>query len=214
MQEDIFDLAVSEQEGEFIKKVSELEAEIISDFIAEFKDFRFIGPLIKIGKIGVNYMDLHFVRKLGKFLSQSEDIPTEKKEDFVKKMDGRRRKKLYEYLIHFLYVAEREEKAEIMGLVYRERVLDRIDDDMLLRLCSVISKAFVEDLRHLNSYVGLSEMSNHITDNLSACGLLSSRMHDRYENKTLIMSTAYTLNNVGQSLYKILNEAEWFQGNP
>ena len=114
MQEDIFDLAVSEQEGEIIKKMSELEAEIISDFIAEFKDFRFIGPLIKIGKIGVNYC------------------------------------------------------------------------------------------------VGLSEMSNHITDNLSACGLLSNRMHDRVENKILIMSTVYTLNNIGQILYNILNESGWF----
>lgn len=210
MKEDIFDLMVSERESEYIKKVGELEAEIIADFVEEFKDFPFVGPLIKLGKIGVNYMDLHFVRKIGKFLSKSEHISNEKKERFLQKLDGRRRKKLYEYLVHFLYVAENDEKAEIMGYVYGERVLDRIDDEMLLRLCAAVNKSFVDDLRQLGAFVQPSEASGYIADNLSACGLLTSSLSNRVENTTLMMSTSYQLNDVGRTLHNILNENGWF----
>lgn len=210
MKEDIFDLMVSEKESEFIKKSSELEGEVIADLIGVMGGFPFVGSLIKLGVIGVNYMDLHFVRKIGKFLSKSEQIPTEKKERFLQRLDGRRRKKLYEHLVHHLYVAESDEKAEIMGYVYGERVLERIDDEMLLRLCAAVNKSFVDDLRQLGAFVQPSEASGYIADNLSACGLLTSSLSNRVENTTLMMSTSYQLNDVGRTLYNILNENGWF----
>lgn len=211
MQEDIFDLAVSNQESDFIKKTGELEGEIMSDIIGELSGFHFIGPLIKLGKIGANYRDLHFVRKLGEFLVQSRDISIEEKKAFLRKLsiNQSQRKKLYEHLVHFLYVAESNDKAEIMGLVYRERILDHINDDMFLRLCTAVNKAFVDDLKHLKSYLDISEKQNHITDNLCACGLLSTLLHDRLKNSTLTISTGYKLNDVGYNLCSILSKAGW-----
>jgi len=211
MKEDIFDLMVSNKESEYIKKVGELEAEMIADFVEEFKEFPFVGPLIKLGKIGVNYMDLHFVRKIGKFLSKSEHISTEKKERFLQKLDGRRRKKLYEYLVHFLYVAESDEKAEIMGYVYGERILDRIDDEMLLRICAAVNKSFVDDLKQLGLYLEPNADLNFVTDNLNSYGLLTGYLDQSVKEGALSMRTKHQLNDIGMSLYRILRENGWFE---
>lgn len=205
MKEDFFDLAVSKQEGDFIKTGLSLEGEVASDILEALEVFPYLGSLIKLGKIGVNYMDLHFVRKMAKFLKKSEDIPEDKKEAFLQKLSDRQRQKLYEYLVHFLYAAESDEKAEVMGLLYRERILNRIDDSLFLRLCAVIVKCFIDDLKYLNRYVEPCETIDYITDNLSSYGLLTRSMHDRVVNSTLQISTQYKLNDVGRRLYNIIN---------
>ena len=79
MQEDIFTLMVSDKESDFQKKVAELEMEMMVDFVEEFKDTPFVGWLIKLGKIGVGFLDFHFMQKISKFLSKSCDIPLEQK---------------------------------------------------------------------------------------------------------------------------------------
>lgn len=209
MKEVFFDLAVSKQEGDFIRTGLSLEGEVASDILTALEVFPYLGSLIKLGKIGVNYMDLHFVRKMAKFLKMSEDIPEDNKEAFLQKLSDRQRQKLYEYLVHFLYEAESDEKAEVMGLLYRERILNRIDDSLFLRLCAVVVKCFIDDITYLNRYVEPNETMDYITDNLSSYGLLTRYMHHRVENSALKMSTQYKLNNIGLSLYNILKTSQW-----
>lgn len=51
------------------------------------------------------------------------------------------------------FCAEDDAKADVMGYIYKERVHGRIDDEMFLRLCSIVDRAFVLDLRVLPKYV-------------------------------------------------------------
>lgn len=209
MREDIFDLTVSDKEKDFVNKVSKLELDIISDILEELKGVRFIGSLIKIGRIGANYLDLHFVRKIARFLKRSEDIPVEKKEAFLDKLDKKQRQKLYEHLVHFLYVAESDDKAEIMGILYRERVLDQIDDNLFLRLCAVVNNSYVEDLKQLGQYKEPTQTMDYVGDNLSSCGLISTYMDQRFSDGKLALLTSRKLNAVGEKLHDILCKAQW-----
>lgn len=209
MSEDIFDLMVSDKENDFVNKVSKLELDIISDILEELMGVCFIGPLIKIGRIGSNYLDLHFVRKIARFLKQSEDLPVEKKEAFLDKLNKKQRQKLYEYLVHFLYVAESDDKAEIMGLLYRERVLDQIDDNIFLRLCAVVNNSYVEDLKQLGQYKEPSQIKDYVGDNLSSCGLISTYMDQSFSNGKLTFLTSRKLNVIGEKLYDILLKSQW-----
>lgn len=81
-ENDIFDLSVAKEENKFIKKALQLESEAFSDVLEEMKDFPWVGPLIKLGKVGKCFMDLKFVWKIGRFLTKSEDIEQEKKRLF------------------------------------------------------------------------------------------------------------------------------------
>lgn len=209
MREDIFDLTVSDKEKDFVNKVCKLELDIISDILEELKGVRFIGSLIKIGRIGANYLDLHFVRKIARFLKRSEDIPVEKKEAFLDKLDKKQRQKLYEHLVHFLYVAESDDKAEIMGILYRERVLDQINDNLFLRLCAVVNNSYVEDLKQLGQYKEPTQTMDYVGDNLSSCGLISTYMDQRFSDGKLALLTSRKLNAIGEKLHGILCKAQW-----
>lgn len=213
-KEDIFDLIVADSEKDFIKTGLNLEGEIVSDILTVLEGFPYVGSLIKLGRIGSNYMDLQFVRKIAKFLQQTENIPNDKKEEFVRSLNTEQRRKMYEYLMHFLYVAESEEKAVIMGFIYHDHILGHINDEMFLRLCSIINKCFVNDLRCLDLYAQPTTDSNYVTDNLYSYGLLTTLVpaYDE-QNRGINMDTRYTLNSIGKNLHSILLSKKWFK-NP
>lgn len=210
MAEDIFDLAVSGYEKDFIKNALKLEGEVASEILNFLEKTPWLGSLIKLGEIGKGVMDLHFIYKIAKFLQQSEDISDEEKERFLEKLDPKQRKKMYEYLVHFLYEAEIAEKAEIMGYFYRERIMNYIDDSIFLRLCSVIKRLFVDDLACLESYIESSEYEGCVTDNLYVSGILEQYSSNDYEKVpgksyySMSIGLKYRLNETGKILYKIL----------
>ena len=145
-EKDIFDLSVAKDEDKFVKKSLKLESEVVSDILEQMKVFPWLGSLIKLGMVGKGFLDLRFVRKIGRFLQPSNDIAQERKEDFLDKLDKKDRKRMYEYLMHLLYTAEEDKKADVMGKVYRDRIIGNIDNDIFLRLCSAINKVYIDDV--------------------------------------------------------------------
>lgn len=208
--EDIFDLSVSKKEQDFIRLGTNLELEVSADILETFCDVPYIGSLIKIGRIAYRFQDLHFIKKVAKFLGKEQDIPEEEKENFLNGLDAKKRKKMYEYLTHYLLRAEDDAKADIMGYIYKERVYGRIDDEMFLRLCSIVDKVFVNDLKHLSRYVKLNSESDYITNNLYSCGLLDYETGSVHE-ETVNLGGEYILNAVGKRLYDILISERWLE---
>lgn len=153
-------------------------------------------------------MDLLFIRKVARFLQQSENIEEEKKAQFLEKLDRMQRKKMYDYLIHFLHSAESEDKADVMGIIYGERICGHIDDNLFLRLCSVVNNCYIEDLKHLGEYLELNDKNDYVTDNLSSCGLLSIPPPS-VKGSSINLENRYTLSNIGKTLYEILKHANW-----
>ena len=203
--EDIFSLSVSKKQTEFVEKASLLEVDVASDIIDVLVDFPWLGDLIKLGRVGKGIIDLLFVKRLGLLLQQSEYIEDEKKEQFLSKLKPKDRKRMYEYLVHLLYTADEDRKAILMGMVYRDRILNKIDDDMFLRLCCAINKVYVADIDKLKNYVNTNYTSDYVANNLYSSGLLQLT-ESKVVDGTFIVGGNFIINKVGAELLRIINE--------
>lgn len=202
-EKDIFDLSVAKEEGKFVEKSLLLESEVVSDILDELKEFPWLGSLIKLGKVGKGFMDLRFIWKIGKFLQQSDNISQEKKEAFLAKLDKKDRKRMREYLMHLLYTAEEDRKADVMGKVYRDRIMGNIDNDLFLRLCSAVNKVYIDDVERLDDYIKPNPKDDYVSNNLYSAGLL--KLSDpNTEGSTLVIGVRYELNDIGKHLLRIL----------
>lgn len=207
----IFEIEQSAKDKDFIIHNLDLELEVLADIVETSKDLPFIGSLIKLGKVGLNVIDLRYVRKLGKFLKEADSIPSDKKQEFYESLTRNDYKRISEYLSHLLYVAEEDSKAELMGRIYRYRLMKQINNEQMLRLCSVVSKSYVTDLSHLGDYRRVNDANNYITDNLNALGLLKDcgNMYEGFDEKEQIETTSWgatkrQLNEIGLMLLNII----------
>ena len=204
----IFELQQSAQDKEFVLKNGSLEFEVFADILNTAGDLPYIGSLFKLGKVAVNYMDYRFVRKLHFFLAQSELVEPEKKKEFLDSLSEPDNKRISGYLTQLLYSSEEDAKASLMGKIYRSRLLGEIDNDMMLRLCSVVNKAFLPDLDHLAEYVEDNDSYDYIRDNLNSLGLLrdlgGAYQKDDGEWKGMGFGPAiHRLNDIGRELLRI-----------
>lgn len=204
----IFELQQSTQDKEFVLKNGSLEFEVFADILNTAGDLPYIGSLFKLGKVAVNYMDYRFVRKLHFFLEQSELVEPEKKKEFLDSLSEPDNKKISGYLTQLLYSSEEDAKASLMGKIYRSRLLGEIDNNMMLRLCSIVNKAFLPDLDHLAEYVEDNDSYDYIRDNLNSLGLLRDLggvyQKDDSEWKGMGFGPAiHRLNDIGRELLRI-----------
>lgn len=206
----IFEIQQSKQDKEFVMKNGSLEFEVFADILKTAEDIPYIGSLFKLGKVALNYMDYCFVRKLHYFLAESDNIEPEKKEEFLNGLDKKDYKRINAMMTQLLYTADEDGKATLMGKIYRSRLLGEIDEEMMLRLCSVVNKAFLADLDHLEEFIGENASDDHIRDNLNSLGLLQD-LGTLYEveqedfHTSGIGPSKHQLNVVGRELLRILN---------
>lgn len=203
-----FEIQQSKQDEEFVLKNGSLEFEVFADIVNTAGDIPYIGSLFKLGKVAINYMDYRFVRKLHFFLLESDNIEPEKKEKFLDSLDEKDYKRINAMMTHLLYSAEEDGKAALMGKIYRSRLLDEIDDEMMQRLCSVVNRAFLADLDHLEEYVEVNDSDDYIRDNLNSLGLLQDLGNVTFPQQGNRVTptfghTIYKLNGIGKELLRI-----------
>ncbi len=205
----IFQIQQSKQDKEFVLKNGSLEFEVFADILKTAEDIPYIGSLFKLGKVAVNYMDYRFVRKLHFFLEQSESVEPEKKEKFLNSLSPDDNKRINSYLTQLLYSSEEDGKAMLMGKIYRSRLMEEIDNDMMLRLCSIVNKAFLPDLEHLREYVEDNSSYDYVRDNLNSLGLLRN-LGGTYQKENGEWAgvgfgpAIHRLNDVGNELLRIM----------
>ena len=129
-KQDIFELALYRNEDEFVKKSLTSEFEVTVDIVQVLSAFPYIGSLVKLGMIGSKYLELRFIKKLAKFLESDLSIPYNEKERFVNSLKDSDRKKIQDYVVQYLLHAEDDEKAVLMGYLYKSCVLNKIDKVM------------------------------------------------------------------------------------
>ncbi len=206
--EDIFDLSVSEKEQEFISYGLDMELDVSVDILDTLYNIPYIGSIIKLGKIGTKYQELHFIRKLARFLEKEKDIPLSEKEKFLNGINSKQRKVIFEYLTHYLLRSEDDLKADVMGYIYKERVYGFLDDHMFLRLCSIVDKSFIYDLKALPLFVKRNAENPLYANNLINLGLIDNYVGGLWKNEP-----DFELNCVGKMLYDILENNNWFLEN-
>ena len=207
----IFDLQQSRKDAEYIANNADLGLEVGADIIETVADVPYVGSLFKLGKAAKSYIDYRFFRKLGHYLKYANSLPEEKVAEFLDSISPKDKKRISDYLTQVLYSAEDDEKAEIMGKIYVRRVLGEIDNEMMLRLCSIINKCFIYDLKHLRDYKEVTDTNDYITDNLVALGVLADagNMYEETDDgldATGFGPTKHTLNEVGVTLCQIIED--------
>lgn len=207
----IFDLQQSRRDWNFITTNMSIELDVAVDIFETAKNIPYIGSLLKLGQVAINYIDYRFFQKLGKFLKTTNEMPEAEINNFIANLSHKDRKRISDYLTQLLYTVEDDKKVDLMGKIYKRRVCGEIDNDMMLRLCSIVSRAYITDLDYLADYQTISESNTYITDNLVALGLLADegnvyeKVCDEFE-ETGFGPTKHRLNLVGQTLYQILME--------
>lgn len=208
MRVNIFEIQSSKVDLDFIKKGIDCDLDVLSQIIDSSQDIPILGPILKLGKLGLNYIDFLFIKKLGTFLEQSENISEEVKQNFLDKLSSNDNKRISSYLLHLLYTSEEEEKAKIMGMIYKARLLNEIDNDIMLRLCSIVYKSFLSDLKKLPFY-----KEQNKEDSIEANNFINLGLIDNFVGGIWVDEPSWKLNDIGNQLYEILNQNKWFDEN-
>lgn len=203
--EDLLDLSISNREQEFVNKALDLELDVTIDIFEMLSDIPCIGSLLKLGMVGSKYMELQFIKKVAKFLRADIEISQKEKLEFLDKLSAKKRKRMVDYILQYILRAEDDEKADLMGYIYKACVLGQIDYDMFLRLCSIVDHAFLYDLRMLPMYVNRNEEYTIAANNFINLGLI-----DNSVSGMLVNVPSYKLNGIGLKLHDILEQNKWF----
>ena len=105
--------------------------------------------------------------------------------------------------MHLLYTAEEDKKADVMGKVYRDRIMGNISNDIFLRLCSAINKVYIDDVDRLRDYIKPNPKDDYVTNNLYSSGLLQTT-ESKFEGSAFVVGGSYVLNDIGRHLLRIL----------
>ena len=201
----IFDIQKSKRDKDFVQKNGDVELEVFVDIIETCKDIPFVGSMLKLGKVAVNYIEWRYVNKLSKFLESSKEIEEDVVNKYISSLTQEDYDRISNFLKHLLYTSEEDEKARVMGMIYKARLLDKIDDNMMLRLCSIINNSFLFDLKKIPMYVVRTNVGSLEATNFINWGLI-----DNYVGGIWKDEPTYELNEVGNILFEILNSEKWF----
>ena len=125
-------------------------------------------------------------------------------EDFFESL-GKDNEKITEYLIGLLNNAESGDKTLIMGFIYKAAVKKQISHLEMLRLCSIIDRCFIPDLRKLPLFKTPTEGNSIEAMNFINLGLIDTYVGGIWKNDDTV-----TLNHTGLKLLQILNSEHWF----
>lgn len=207
----IFDLQQSRDDSRFIVENMDIDLEVSANILEEVTKIPYIGSLLKLRKIALNYIDYRFFCKLGRFLKYANDISEEKVTKFLEGLSTKDKKRISDYITQLLYTAEDENKTDLMGRIYARCVRGEINIEMLLRLCSIVNRAYVADLNYLGDYEDISNINTYVTDNLVALGVLAN-CGNVYKNSDDVGDNAgfgpikHTLNEIGLTLFQIITD--------
>lgn len=158
-----------------MKLISDFEQSFIndlSDFTKEFaettldsvidnpilQNIPVVQGLIALYKTGVGIRERHNLKKILKFLNSLSSISFEERQAFIGKLNSENAKEeIFEKLLLILDRLDEEEKALILGNLFKLYVLEVITRNQFLRLSSIVEKAFLNDLIVFHKAVNIHE---------------------------------------------------------
>jgi hypothetical protein len=161
--------------------------------------------LVNVYKIGVGIDDFLIVKKLSTFLSSMKNMEEEANE-YLDSLPPEKRHKVGEFMLNSLCKAESSDKAQILGFIFKACVGKRIGMEMMLRLTSIVNKAFILDLVHLPEYKESSAVYSIAANEFINLGLMDNEVGGVWRNEP-----TWELNDIGLTLCKILEDEGWFQ---
>ena len=208
---ELLELTIDKQYQDIIDKLLDVELDTFSKIIEDLKDLPYLKQVLGFCRIGFGIVNLCHVRKIARFIKASGKLSDIEKDRYLSSLSKKDKSRISGFLTNLLFLFEDEYKAEIMGQIYSARVRNEINDEEMLRLCSVLNRLFITDLDYLGIYTKPNNYNGYITDNLYAAGLLeqlSSVEESGIEEELLSVGVRkYQLNKMGDILFKILSKS-------
>jgi hypothetical protein len=172
-------------------------AEIGLDSIIEndiLRSIPIVKTIISIIKTSISIHDRILVKKILEFLTNLQDVSSEKKIDFIRKLeeDQKFEKKVGESLLLIIDRLDDLDKPGILAKIFSAYLQQKIEYDIFLKLSQSIDKAFISYLKQLDHYyeINLLNLDKNILQNLFNAGLV-----DIYFDPKL--NTQYQRNHLG-----------------
>jgi len=199
---------MTQQKPNTIESIRELfnspAADLSGNILDALQGIPFGGIVVSAYRTGISISDFLLFKKFASFLN-----PMNGKENEINVYLGRlspiKQRKLGEYLLSLLLKSDSEEKARIMGFVFKAAVKKHITHEMMLRLVSIVERSFVADLKTLPIYKTDCEFFTTATNELINLGLIDNEIGGFWKNQPTVH-----LNEVGKCLLNILSDERWF----
>jgi hypothetical protein len=179
--------------NELAKDISEVSLDrIIED--PTFREVPLIGTLLNVYKVAVGIRGAFIVKKVAKFLFRLREISVEDRREFLNKLqkDEKYKGQVVEKLLLILDRLDEEDKAEVLGNLFKAAIEGKISVDEFLRLSVIVDKIYLKDLKALvirahadNDYADELEELFHKwylyemdKKNLSSLGVLREEIHE------------------------------------
>lgn len=153
----------------------------------------YVSTIVNIATFGSKIKQYFFAKNLIKFLLQLESIPLEEREDFIKKLENSKEsKKVGDNLILIIDSLDDDEKAVILGKLFKRTIEGKITIDTFHRLAIGIKNIYLEDLLMFIEWHSQSQYNLHedINSSLYQNSFLSLKLSEvirpNYENITLM----------------------------
>lgn len=189
-----------------MNRIIDIEVPIVA-FIDSMNVIPF-GSICKSIKDSIkSHRDQKLANNLFKFLQPvySIDGAEDLFHEFWDGLDENDRASLSDYLIGLVDSAETEEKALIMGYLFKACIKKEITEDELLRLCIIVRDIYTKDLTDLPNHLKKGQEYNDIsTESLINAGLI-----DNNQGGAWLYEPSYLLNDLGMKLYGILHREHW-----
>lgn len=162
-----------------ILKISEDITEITLDSFLDngiLKDFPVINLITGAIKTTLNIREKIFAKKVLTFLSSLKNIPTEKRQEFISKLNHKHgfKQKLGETIIVILEKIDNLDKPIIIGNLFNAFILEKISYEDFTKISNCVSRVDINDLMKFARYKKENKtLSVEIKENLAFNGLMS-----------------------------------------
>lgn len=194
-----------------IQKLNEIvdspEADLVTTIADALHTVPFGRIVVSLYKIGAGVTNYLFFKKFARFLDPMSGMEDDV-DEFLERLSLVDREKLEDYMLSLLAQAESTEKAQLMGFVFKSAVRGEIDNMMMLRLVSIVSRVFIFDLKELPKYLEETEDFTIATNAFINLGLIDNETGGYWKEGPSVV-----LNEIGRVLYEVLNRSGWFESD-
>ncbi|MDO1514587.1 hypothetical protein Q2T41_18185 [Maribacter confluentis] len=177
-QIDIFKSVKSEALTELTPELLESGLDLITESDV-LKDIPVFGIGFKGYSLYKKITESFFTKKLLKFLIELNEIPLSDRENFINELESKNEtNKAGEKLLITLNRLNDDEKATIIGKLFKKTIIGKLEYKDFNRLTYIIDNAYIEDLKLLENNYHLGYISDDIKSNLHQIGLIKQSISD------------------------------------
>ncbi|MBC9796807.1 hypothetical protein [Sinomicrobium weinanense] len=144
------------------------------------KEIPFFSIFYKSIKTVQGIRDALFAMKVYKFIKEFEQIKPKDKEEFLEKItsDRKEKTKIGQTLIMILDKIDELDKTHFIANIFAAYLKTEISKSELTQFCSIIEKAFIDDLLLFSKMEKNDDLPKEIQANLSSLGLMTPIIMD------------------------------------